>query len=63
MVYCTNCGKESSAKKFCEHCGVKHNKKITFALGVVLRLNPIRKSVLTARNQKESDHSLESFSV
>jgi hypothetical protein len=30
MAYCTNCGKETSAKKVCEHCGVKHNKKHNF---------------------------------
>ena len=30
MAYCTNCGKETSAKKFCEHCGVKQNKKHNF---------------------------------
>lgn len=30
MAYCTNCGKESSAKRVCEHCGVKKNKKHNF---------------------------------
>lgn len=30
MAYCTNCGKETSAKKVCEHCGVKKNKTHNF---------------------------------
>ena len=30
MTYCTNCGKETSARKICEHCGVKKNKKHNF---------------------------------
>lgn len=30
MAYCTNCGKEITAKKVCEHCGVKKNKTHNF---------------------------------
>ena len=30
MAYCTNCGKETTAKKVCEHCGVKHQKNHCF---------------------------------
>lgn len=30
MAYCTNCGKETSAQKVCEHCGVKRNKAHKF---------------------------------
>lgn len=30
MAYCTNCGKEMTAKKVCEHCGVKKNKTHNF---------------------------------
>ena len=30
MAYCTNCGKEMTAKKICEHCGVKKNKTHNF---------------------------------
>lgn len=30
MAYCTNCGKEMTDKKVCEHCGVKKNKTHNF---------------------------------
>ena len=30
MTYCTNCGKETSAKKVCAHCGAKFGKSLKY---------------------------------
>ena len=40
MVYCTNCGKEMTAKKECEHCGVRKNKTHHFCAWCAAPLDP-----------------------
>lgn len=54
MAYCTNCGKETSAKKVCEHCGVKKNKTHNFCEWCGTALDPNAKICPNCKEPKKS---------
>lgn len=54
MAYCNNCGKEMTAKKVCEHCGVKKNKSHNFCEWCGTALDPKAKICPNCQEPKKT---------
>ena len=54
MAYCSNCGKESVAKKFCEHCGIKKGQNHNFCEWCGTSIAPQEKNCPSCQEPKKN---------